>query len=103
MGILPPEDRIEPDEPGRAVEIGADALVFAPDNGVFEPLVELGDSVEAGQPAARLHTPETPWAEPVLVTFPKGGFVLAKRVPGRTVRGDCLFQLATLSAILDAV
>lgn len=103
MGILPAKDRIEPDEPGRAVEVGANALVFAPENGVFEPLVELGDVVEAGQPAARLHTPETPWAEPTLVTFPKGGFVLAKRIPGRTVRGDCLFQLATPSDILEKV
>ena len=52
--------------------------------GLFEPLVELGDMVQAGQPAARVHLPETPWAEPVTAHFARDGFVLCKRVPGRT-------------------
>ena len=51
--------------------------------------------VHAGQPAARIHLPETPWAEPVTAHFARDGFVLCKRVPGRTVRGDCLFHLGT--------
>ena len=48
-----------------------------------------------GQPAARIHTPETPWAPADTVHFARDGFVLCKRVPGRTVRGDCLFHLGT--------
>jgi hypothetical protein len=96
LGILPERARIAPDGPTRTLEIGgADYYVYTPENGVYEPLVELGDMVHAGQPAARIHFPETPWAEPVTAHFARDGFVLCKRLPGRTVRGDCLFHLGT--------
>ena len=96
VGILPETARIEPDSPTRILEVGGpDYFVYTPENGLFEPLVELGDTVKAGQPAARIHLPETPWAEPVTAHFPHDGFVLCKRIPGRTVRGDCLFHLGT--------
>jgi hypothetical protein len=96
LGILPEGDRIAPDGPCRILEVGGpDYFVYAPDNGLYEPLVELSDTVHAGQPAARMHFPETPWAEPVTAHFARDGFVLCKRMPGRTVRGDCLFHLGT--------
>jgi uncharacterized protein len=96
LGILPESPRIAPDEPQRFLEVGGgDYYVYAPENGLYEPLVDLGDIVEAGQPAARIHFPETPWAEPVPTHFSRGGFVLCKRIPGRTMRGDCLFHLGT--------
>jgi predicted deacylase len=96
LGVLPREAHIAPDKPTRLLEVGGpDYFVYAPENGLFEPLVELGDMVRAGQPAARVHTPETPWAEPITAHFAHDGFVLCKRIPGRTVRGDCLFHLGT--------
>jgi predicted deacylase len=85
-------------EPGpvRILDVGGpDYFVYAPGTGLFEPLVEPGDTVVAGQPAARIHTPETPWAPAEIVTFARDGFVLCKRMPGRTMRGDCLFHLGT--------
>ncbi len=96
MNILPQGDRIAPTVPTRFLLVGgADYFVYTPDDGVFEPLVDLGDMVKAGQPAARIHQPETPWADPVTAHFQRDGFVLCKRMPGRTVRGDCLFHLGT--------
>ena len=96
LGILPENARIAPDAAQRFLEVGGgDYFVYAPENGLFEPLAELGDTVQEGQPAARIHTPETPWAEPVTAHFARAGFVLCKRVPGRTMRGDCLFHLGT--------
>jgi hypothetical protein len=96
LGILPEADRIAADGPSRILEVGGpDYFVYAPENGLYEPLVELGDMVRAGQPAARMHFPETPWAEPVTTQFARDGFVLCKRMPGRSVRGDCLFHLGT--------
>lgn len=96
LGILPDSARIVPDGPTRLLEVGGpDYFVYAPENGLFEPLVDLGEMVRAGQPAARIHWPETPWAEPVTAHFARDGFVLCKRIPGRTMRGDCLFHLGT--------
>ena len=82
--------------PTRLTEIGGDDYyVYATDGGLFEPLVDLGDEVKAGQPAARIHFHHTPWREPETVPFKRGGLVLCKRVPARCERGDCLFHLAT--------
>jgi len=82
--------------PTRLTEIGGDDYyVYASDGGLFEPLVDLGDMVIAGQPAARIHFHHTPWREPDVLHFKRDGLVLCKRVPARCERGDCLFHLAT--------
>jgi hypothetical protein len=74
---------------------GPEYYVYADDDGVYEPLVELGDEVEAGQAAARVHVPEKPWFEPIVLSFAIAGMVLCKRAPARIRRGDCLFHLGT--------
>jgi predicted deacylase len=73
---------------------GARHYVYAYDNGLFEPLVELGERVVEGQPAARIHFPDTPLKEPVTCHFAGDGEVVCKRVPALVRRGDCLFHLA---------
>ncbi len=99
LGILPPPDRIAPPSPTRILEVrGPDYFVYASERGLWEPLVKLGDTVRAGQPAARIHFPETPWAPAVQLPFLRDGFVLCQRIPGRTERGDCLFHLGTDAA-----
>lgn len=74
---------------------GDDHYVYAPDAGLFEPLVEIGTEVVRDQPAARIHFHHTPWRAPVLLHFARDGLVLCKRGPAPCERGDCLFQLAT--------
>jgi predicted deacylase len=74
---------------------GPEYYVYADDDGVYESLVELGDDVVAGQPAARVHFPEKPWAEPLTLPFALSGMVLCKRAPARVRRGDCLFHIGT--------
>jgi predicted deacylase len=96
MGILPEEDRRPGEVPTRILEVGGNEwFVYTPEPGVYEPLVELGDEVKAGQKAANIYFPETPWRAPETVHFLRDGFVLCKRQPGRTLRGDCLFHLGT--------
>jgi predicted deacylase len=73
---------------------GSRHYVYAYDRGVYEPLVELGDQVVTGQPAARIHFPDTPLREPVTTFFAAAGEVVCKRVPAAVERGDCLFHLA---------
>lgn len=94
LGILPASRAV----PGttRYVAVGGDDyFTHARETGIFEPLAEPGEMVKAGQPAARIHTPETPGSEPSLQHFARDGLVLVRRVPGRTTRGDCLFHLGT--------
>lgn len=96
VGVVP--DLAVEKSPGtRLMEIGGpDYFVYTPEGGgVFEPLVELGDTVAKDQPAAAIHFSHTPWREPEIVRFERAGVVLCKRIPGRTERGDCLFHLGT--------
>jgi predicted deacylase len=58
---------------------GPDYYVYAPDPGLFEPLVELGDEVDLGTPAALIHPHDTPWREPATAAFSRRGTVICKR------------------------
>lgn len=73
----------------------AEHFVYASEDGVHEPLVELGDEVRTGDAAGAIHFPESCWREPVVEHFQGSGVVVCKRVPGRSERGDCLFHLAS--------
>lgn len=85
------------EEPARETRMLAaetwDSFTYAREDGLFEPVVELGDEVTKGQLAGFIHTPETPWREPTEIHFDADGVVICKRIPGRTERGDCLFHL----------
>jgi predicted deacylase len=74
---------------------GQDYYCYAPEPGLFEPLVELGAEVEAGIAAGIIHPHDTPWREPAIARFTRKGTVICKRVPGRVERGDCLYHLAS--------
>ena len=83
-------------QPSRMMEVrNSDYYVYSPDYGIWEPLAEIGDDVELGQPAAAVYCPETPWREPTVTHFGHNGTIICKRVPGAVQRGDCLFHLAT--------
>lgn len=95
MGALaaPPKDQA-PET--RLMEVrGSSYYVYAPESGFFEPFVELGDEVEAGQAAGAIHFPDTPWREPGIARFERAGTVICKRMPCRAERGDCLYHLGT--------
>lgn len=96
VGALDESVTTEPAPPTRLLQCrGSDYFVYAPDAGLFEPVVELGDEVVAGQTAGLIHFPDTPWREPSVAVFRRAGTVLCKRMPCRTERGDCLFHLGT--------
>jgi predicted deacylase len=62
-------------------------------DGIFVPLRDIGDPVDEGAVVGEIHHPDAPWAEPDSVVSPFAGFVLAKRVHGRSMRGDAAFQI----------
>jgi predicted deacylase len=96
IGVIAKDPAVGPPNPTRMMEVGGpEYYVYSPDDGVFEPMVDLGDTVEAGQCAAAIHFPDNPSREPITVPFLRDGLVVCRRMPARTRRGDCLFHLAT--------
>ncbi len=96
LGILPDWQPPRPKAPTRLMQIAGRAYyVHAPANGLFEPFVELGEEVKAGQKASRLHFVEDPLRPPLEPAFKIAGTVVCKRAQGRCERGDCLAHLAT--------
>ena len=95
LGILPASMKVKSEET-RILDVGgSEYFVYAPESGIFEPVVELGETVQAGQLAGRIHFPETPWAPAAEARFARDGYLLCKRMPGRTLRGDCLFHIGS--------
>ncbi len=62
--------------------------VLAPESGLFEALVDLGDSVQAGQPVGRMHFLERPDRDPIEIVADSGGTVCVVRAIATTQQGD---------------
>ncbi|MXY34640.1 MAG: hypothetical protein F4Y60_11245 [Boseongicola sp. SB0664_bin_43] len=74
----------------KAMQTG-DHYVFAHKDGMFEPVVNLGESVEDGQLAGYIWDLKEPWETPEELHFNKGGVVFCKRTPALCEIGDTLF------------
>ena len=66
---------------------------YAMEEGLFEPIKDLGDEVNEGDLAGYTHFPETPGKKSKPSYFEASGVVVCKRIPARIMRGDCLYQL----------
>ena len=94
MGITDPASAAPP-EPVRMVKVPSrDYFVYAPEPGLFEPAVELGETVRDGQLCGHVHFVDNPARAPVPCHFKADGFVICKRHFGRVERGDCMAHLA---------
>ena len=67
---------------------------FAPESGVYENLVTLGDNVDAGQPVGAIHFLERPDRAPIYVLANSAGVLLATRAPSIVAQGDCVACIA---------
>jgi len=96
-GCMAPDAQAKEDlPPTRLMEVRSrDYFLLAPGAGLFEPFVELGDWVQAGQPCGQVHFVDNPAREPVTVAFRASGLAVCKRRFGRVERGDCVAHLAT--------
>jgi predicted deacylase len=95
LGMMEPPPDQGPPPTTRLMHVpGRDYFVYAPEPGLFEPAVRLGDTVEAGQLAGQVHFVDNPARDPVPAHFRAGGTVVCRRHFGRCERGDCLFHLA---------
>jgi predicted deacylase len=73
----------------------SDCYVIAPDDGIYEPFVELGGPLRAGQEIGQVHYPQHHQKEPWIVKTERSGFVLCKRPPGKVCRGDNIAIIAS--------
>lgn len=72
----------------KALEV--DDYIMAPESGLFETLVELGEAAEAGQVVGRIHFLERPDGLPADVVARTSGIVCAIRAIATTTQGDCV-------------
>lgn len=77
----------------RIMEIPANGFVRAADHGLFEPFVEMGETVRAGQAIGQMHSPHLPEREPLQHTVQCDGEVLVRRTTGLATHGDCLLAV----------
>jgi predicted deacylase len=96
-GVIEPPPETERDRASmRLFEVrGCDYFVVAPEAGLFQPFVELGEKVQTGQPCGQVHFVDDPRREPVQASFRTAGIVVCKRSIGRVQRGDVVAHLAT--------
>jgi N-alpha-acetyl-L-2,4-diaminobutyrate deacetylase len=84
-----------PDTPTRMMTTPDGAFTMATHAGLYEPLVELGEAVEAGQELGRVHFLEQPERAPVPYHARISGLLYCRRVQGWCAAGDTLAVLAT--------
>ena len=71
-----------------------DNYVLAPESGLFETLVDLGQHVRAGEPVGRMHFLERVDREPETVYAKTDGIVCVVRAVATTEQGDNIVVVA---------
>ncbi len=98
-GVLLGEVRTRDTTPviGRATEV--ENYLLAPETGLWETFVDLGDRVTAGQPVGQVHFLERPDREPTVVEALTDGIVFVVRAIATTAQGD---NVAVIAREVDA-
>ena len=81
--------------PARWVQaLHRDDYRFAPESGLYENCVELGDTVRPGDLLGQLHFLEQPGRAPLRVEAHSAGLLIANRAPSLVGQGDCVACIA---------
>jgi N-alpha-acetyl-L-2,4-diaminobutyrate deacetylase len=81
----------------RWLDMPSDACFgFAEEDGLVEPLKDLGDAVQAGEVVARIHALNRTGGAPVEHRARLDGVVAGRHFPGLVKIGDCLAVIAAL-------
>jgi predicted deacylase len=94
VGVLRGEvlQRATPPVIGRATEV--DNYLLAPESGLWETFVDVGDPVSVGQPVGQIHFLERPDREPTVVHALTEGIVFVVRAIAPTEQGDNVAVIA---------
>ena len=84
---------------GKAPTILTQALnredyLLAPESGVFEVGIELGDHVQKGDTVGHIHHLERPDRPPATIIAQSNGYLITMRAPCLTQQGDCVAVIA---------
>ena len=71
-----------------------DNYLLAPESGLFETLVDLGQRVSVGEPVGRIHFLERPDREPEQIVSKTDGIVCVVRAIATTEQGDNVVVVA---------
>ncbi|MCS7290613.1 MAG: succinylglutamate desuccinylase/aspartoacylase family protein [Roseiflexus sp.] len=71
-----------------------DDYIMAPVSGIFEPFVEMGAWIVAGQTIGQIHSIEQPFEPPTPVSARTEGLLISRRAFPLVRQGDCLATLA---------
>jgi N-alpha-acetyl-L-2,4-diaminobutyrate deacetylase len=71
-----------------------DCYTAAAENGLFEPFLEVGEPVEAGQLLGQIHDIERPGEPPAEKRAKRDGLLVCRLGPGRVRRGDTIAVVA---------
>lgn len=82
------------DAPKGTRELQVQGSIYALENGLFEPYLDIGEPVEKDQPVGEIHFAQTPQRPSHPVLSPFDGMVLCKRAMGQVQTGDAVFQIA---------
>lgn len=74
---------------------GSEAVVLAPRNGLFEPLVRIEDRIEAGQCIGVIHAIDEPGSAGTPLVSPMAGMIYGLRWPAHVRRAERMAIIAT--------
>jgi N-alpha-acetyl-L-2,4-diaminobutyrate deacetylase len=72
----------------------ADCFVFSEMDGLFEPLIDLGEEIKAGEILARVWPTDRTGVEPVDYRSKRSGILAGRHFPGLVKSGDCMAVVA---------
>ena len=109
VGVLKGQEQTR-ESLGKAPSILTQALnredyLLAPESGIFEVCVELGDHVQKGDTIGHIHHLERPDRSPETIVAQSHGFLVTMRAPCLTQQGDCVAVIAkqvSLDEVQDA-
>lgn len=66
-----------------------DCFVFSQNDGLFEPMIDLGDTVQEGDTVARIWPADQTGAMPIDLRAKLSGLLISRHFPGLIKAGDC--------------
>ncbi len=74
--------------------LSRDDYLLAPESGIFEILVDLGEQVRRGEQVGLIHHLERPDRAPEPIVASSAGYLVTMRAPCLTQQGDCVAVIA---------